>query len=191
LRRPGLLSPLPPSSFFRFSRPETETAKVFSGSSLPFFAFALFGFQGFYAKVAMRSMSAESVFVYMTISNLLFIPLEYHLTDFSQPISWNAGYILLFLIHIMNAAAALLAIYSLRYGKVIIVSPIAAMAPMITTLLSLIIYARLPYYLNGIGIILSMAAIFMVTYGELLSEKKMQKKVMKTEVGSQKSEDGS
>jgi len=138
-------------------------------------AFLLFGFQGFYAKVAMNAMSAESVFVYMTISNLIFIPLEYQLTDFSQPVSWNAGYYLLFLIHIMNAAAALLAIYSLRYGKVIIVSPIAAMAPMITTLLSLILYARWPYYLNGFGIILSMAAIFMVTYGELLCEKKILK----------------
>jgi hypothetical protein len=51
------------------------------------------------------------------------------------------------------------------------------MAPMITTLLSLIIYARIPYYLNSIGIILSMTAIFMVTYGELLSEKLNSKQI--------------
>jgi uncharacterized membrane protein len=162
-------------------------SKSFLWFILTLVAFILFGFQGFYAKVAMRSMLAESVFVYMTISNLFFIPLAYHMTDFSQPLSWNPGYYLLFLIHLMNAAGALLAIYSLRYGKVIIVSPLAAMAPMITTLLSLIIYARLPYYLNGIGIILSMMAIFMVTYGELLSEKK---NILKTRERSRESEDG-
>ena len=64
-----------------------------------------------------------------------------------------------------------MAMYSIKYGKVIIVSPIASLAPMITTILSLVIYSRIPYYLNSIGIILSMAAIFMVTYGELLNEK--------------------
>jgi uncharacterized membrane protein len=134
-------------------------------------AFILFGFQGFYAKVAMKSMLPESVFVYMTISNLLFIPLAWYMTDFSQPIEWNSGYYLIFLIHLLNSVGALLAIYSIRYGKVIIVSPIASMAPMITTVLSLIIYARIPYYLNSIGIVLAMVAIYMVTYGELLNEK--------------------
>ena len=131
----------------------------------------LFGFQGFYAKVAMTKMLPESVFVYMTISNLLLIPLAYYMTDFSQPIGSTQGFCLLFLIHILNSVGALLAIYSLRYGKVIIVSPIASLAPMITTVLSLIIYARMPYYLNSIGIVLAMAAVYMVTYGELLAEK--------------------
>lgn len=134
-------------------------------------AFLLFGFQGYYAKVAMKSMLTESVFFYMTISNLLFIPLAYYATDFTAPINWRAGLPLIFIIQLLNAAGALMAMYSIRYGKVIIVSPIASLAPMITTVLSLIIYARIPYYLNSIGIILSMAAIFMVTYGELLNEK--------------------
>jgi drug/metabolite transporter (DMT)-like permease len=134
-------------------------------------AFLLFGFQGYYAKVAMKSMLTESVFFYMTISNLLFIPLAYYATDFTVPINWRAGLPLIFIIQLLNAAGALMAMYSIRYGKVIIVSPIASLAPMITTILSLIIYARIPYYLNSIGIILSMVAIFMVTYGELLNEK--------------------
>jgi uncharacterized membrane protein len=141
-------------------------------------AFILFGFQGFYAKVAMKNMLPESVFVYMTISNLLFIPLTYYMTDFSQPIYRGAGLYIIFIIHLLNSIGALLAIYSIRYGKVIIVSPIASMAPMITTVLSLIIYARIPYYLNSIGIVLAMIAIYMVTYGELLNEKLKVKKIL-------------
>jgi drug/metabolite transporter (DMT)-like permease len=138
-------------------------------------AFILFGFQGFYAKVAMNSMTTESIFVYMTISNLLIIPLALHATDFTQPVGWGAGMFLVLGIHLLNSVGALLAMYSIRYGKVIIVSPIAAMAPMITTVVSLIIYARVPYYLNGIGIILATAAIYLVTYGELLNEKLKEK----------------
>lgn len=146
-------------------------SKSFLWFILALAAFLLFGFQGYYAKVAMKSMLTESIFFYMTISNLFFIPLAWSQTDFSQSIGWNPGLYVIFFIHILNAVGALLAIYSIRYGKLIIVSPIASMAPMITTLLSLIIYARIPYYLNSIGIVLSMTAIFMVTYGELLSEK--------------------
>ena len=116
-------------------------------------------------------MLTESIFFYMTISNLLFIPLEYYLTDFSQPIYRGTGLYVILAIHLLNSVGALLAIYSLQYGKVIIVSPIASLAPMITTILSLIIYARIPYYLNSIGIVLAMVAIYMVTYGELLNEK--------------------
>ena len=155
--------------------PDDSSSKSFLWLFLSLAAFLLFGFQGFYAKIAMRSMLTESIFFYMTISNLLFIPLAWSQTDFSQPIGWNPGLYVIFIIHLLNAAGALLAMYSIRYGKLIIVSPIASMAPMITTLLSLIIYARIPYYLNSIGIILSMTAIFMVTYGELLSEKLITK----------------
>lgn len=141
-------------------------------------SFILFGFQGFYTKVAMKSMLTESVFVYMTISNLLLIPFAYHMTDFSQYINQGAGLYFIFLIHLLNSIGAMLAIYSIRYGKVIIVSPIASLAPMITTVLSLIIYARMPYYLNSIGIVLAMVAIYMVTYGELLNEKVKESKTI-------------
>jgi len=138
---------------------------------LSLIAFILFGFQGFYIKVSMKSMLTESIFFYMTISNLLFIPLAYYATDFSQPVYRGAGIYLIFAIHLLNSVGALLAMYSLQYGKVIIVSPIASLAPMITTILSLIIYSRIPYYMNSIGIALAMIAIYMVTYGELVNEK--------------------
>jgi len=142
-------------------------------------AFILFGFQGFYAKVSMKSMLPESIFVYMTISNLLLIPFAYYMTDFSQPINQGTGLYLIFLIHLLNSVGALLSIYSIGCGKVIIVCPLASMAPMITTVLSLIIYARIPYYLNSIGIVLSMVSIYMVTYGELLNEKSIEFKTNK------------
>ena len=141
-------------------------------------AFILFGFQGFYTKVAMKSMCPENVFVYMTISNLLLSPLAWFATDFSQPIYQGAGVYLIFLIHLLNSIGALLAIYSLDCGKVIIVSPIASMAPMITTLLSLIIYARIPYYLNTIGIVLAMVSIYMITFGEIRNEKLRVRKLL-------------
>ncbi|NOY96042.1 MAG: DMT family transporter [Chlorobi bacterium] len=137
---------------------------------LSIIAFIMWGFQGFYFKVSLKSMHPESIGFYMMISNLFFIPWALYLTDFSQPINWRTGLTLSILIQFLNSIGALLGVFAVRHGKAIVVIPIACLAPVITTVLSLIIYARMPYYLNGIGIVTAMVAMFMITYGELFNE---------------------
>ncbi len=134
--------------------------------------FFMWGLQSFFAKMVLQTMSSESVLFFIMVSNLIFVPLALKLTDFSQPIGWQTGLYLTFIIQFLNVAGVVLMVYALRKGKVIIISPVSALAPMITTILSLIIYARIPYLWNSYGIIIAMLSLGMITYGEFLNEKR-------------------
>jgi hypothetical protein len=66
------------------------------------------------------SPDAESIFVYMAISALLFIPVAIGMTDFSVPVNWGwNGPYLAFMTQILNAIGALFLVYAMRYGKAI------------------------------------------------------------------------
>ena len=91
------------------------------------------------------------------------------MTDFSQPINWGfKGPYLAAMIQILNAVGALFLVYAFRYGKAIIVSPmINAGAPVITIIISLILYQTLPHPVNAIGMIIAViAALLMAVEGE-------------------------
>ena len=115
------------------------------------------GLQAYFIKVANTTMSAESIFGYMMLTALMFMPVAFVFTDFSQPINlgfsgpWLAG------IQILNAVGALLLVYAFRYGKAIVVSPLVnAGAPLLTSLISLAIAGSLPgpYKVAGIALAL-------------------------------------
>lgn len=60
----------------------------------------------------------------MMASGLLLIPFAYLMTDFSEPVSWGfKGPSLAAMIQGLNAVGALMLVYVIRYGKVIIVAP--------------------------------------------------------------------
>jgi uncharacterized membrane protein len=64
---------------------------------------------------------------------------------------------------LLNAIGALFLVYAFRYGKAIIVSPMTnAGAPMITIILSLIIYATIPHPAIIGGMLLAIVAIFLM-----------------------------
>lgn len=130
-------------------------------------AFVMWGVQAFYAKLILRTIDAESVFFYIMVSNLVFIPLAVHQTDFSQPIGWGAGLWLTVAVQSLNAVSVLLLVHAQRTGKIIIIGPLASLAPTITTILSLVIYQRFPYIYNLYGMVLSVLALGLITYGEL------------------------
>ena len=119
--------------------------------------FAAWGIQGFIISYANRTMKAESIFFYMTLTGIILIPVALIMTDFSQTINW--GFSCPYLaapIQILNAFGALFLVYAFRYGKAIIVSPLTnAGAPVITIIISLILYKTLPNYYkcyrNGFG----------------------------------------
>ena len=126
--------------------------------------FLAWGLQAFYMKKANDTMKAESIFFYMTVTGLLIAPIAYYMTDFSQPINWGwtgAGYTVL--IQMLNAVGALFIVYAFRYGKAIIVSPLTnAAAPVITVLISLVLYSVIPHPIIITGMVFAIAAAFLL-----------------------------
>jgi uncharacterized membrane protein len=122
------------------------------------------GLQAYFIKLANASMDAESIFFYMTLSGLLFIPVALAMTDFSQPINYGpSGPLLAAATQILNAIGALTLVYAFRHGKALMVSPLVnAGAPLLTTIISMALAASLPtgYRLAGIGLSLA-AALFL------------------------------
>ena len=121
------------------------------------------GMQAYYMKLANATMTAESIFFYMMIMGLLFIPAALYLTDFSKPVYLGfKGPYLAAGIQILNAVGALLLVYAFRYGKAIVVSPLVnAGAPLLTAVISLVLAGTLPgpYKLAGAALALSGALL--------------------------------
>nr|WP_315260059.1 EamA family transporter [uncultured Duganella sp.] len=124
---------------------------------------AAWGLQAYFIKLANASMDAESIFFYMTLSGLLFIPVALAMTDFSQPINYGpSGPLLAAATQILNAVGALTLVYAFRHGKALMVSPLVnAGAPLLTTVISMALAASLPtgYRLAGIGLSLAAALL--------------------------------
>jgi uncharacterized membrane protein len=130
-----------------------------------FLALAVFlawGIQAYFMKVANNHMTAESIFFYMMISGLVLIPVAFYMTDFNQPINWGLkGPYLAAGIQILNSIGALFLVYAFRHGKAIIVSPLTnAGAPVITVVLSLLLYGVFPHTIILSGMVLAVTAIF-------------------------------
>ncbi|HYX06648.1 MAG TPA: EamA family transporter [Bacteroidales bacterium] len=126
--------------------------------------FIAWGMQAFFMKLANNTMKAESIFFYMTITGLLLSPIAWLMTDHSQAIDWGTrGVTTAFGIQLLNSIGALTIVYAFRYGKAIVVSPLTnAVAPIITILLSLLIYAVIPHPFVLIGMVLAVISIFLL-----------------------------
>jgi drug/metabolite transporter (DMT)-like permease len=119
------------------------------------------GVQAYFMKAANQVTSAESIFVYMTLSGLLLAPVAWAMTDFRMRRSTGASTVRVSppLIQLLNAIGALTLVYAFRYGKAIIVAPLAnAGAPLATALLSLAVLGAVPGPLKTLGIVLALAA---------------------------------
>lgn len=141
---------------------------------LAFVPLVLWGAQGFVLRFANSKMSAESIFFYMALSSLALIPFALWMTDFSQPVNYGIrGPWLAAIIQVLNAIGALCLVYAFRYGKAILVAPMTtALSPVLTVIISLILYAVIPplYIIAGIGL----AVIAALLMGKAESE--MEKK---------------
>lgn len=138
--------------------PEARTQHDGSWFFLALGVMLAWGLQAYFIKLANASMSAESIFAYMMLTGLMFIPVALALTDFSKPINLGlAGPALAAAIQVLNAIGALLLVYAFRYGKAIVVSPlINAGAPLLTALIALGVAGTLPgpYKLAGVALAL-------------------------------------
>jgi drug/metabolite transporter (DMT)-like permease len=128
--------------------------------------FFAWGTQAFFMKLANQEMKAESIFFYMMITGLLLAPVALVMTDFSEPINWGfEGPGLTLLIQTLNAVGALCIVYAFRFGKAIVVSPLTnAVAPVITVILSLIIYKLIPHPVIITGILFAVTSVFLLAF---------------------------
>jgi drug/metabolite transporter (DMT)-like permease len=142
-----------------------EPGQAASGHGVAWFLYSLiilaaWGVQAFFIKLANRTMSAEGIFVYMTLMGVALVPVALAMTDFSQPINygWNGPY-LAAATQLLNSVGALTLVYAFRYGKAIVVSPLTnAGAPLITALIALALLGLVPQPLRTTGIVLAFVA---------------------------------
>lgn len=131
---------------------------------LSLLVFLAWGIQAYILRFANETMQAESIFFYMTITGLALAPIAIGMTNFDQQINWGfSGMYSAALIQILNAIGALSLVYAFRYGKAIIVSPLTnAVAPVITIVLSLLLYAVIPHFIIILGMILAVFSAFLL-----------------------------
>lgn len=160
----GIVLALAAIILMSFQKPDDSIIKGYLWFAFAILVFLAWGTQAVFMKKANMTMKAESIFFYMMLTGLLLTPIAYFMTDMSQDIflgfkgPWFAA-----IIHTLNSVGALMLVYAIRYGKVIIVAPmINAGGPMITIILSLIIYAVIPSPIIIVGIVLAMIAVYLV-----------------------------
>ena len=131
---------------------------------LALFAFLAWGIQAYVLRFANATMQSESIFLYMTLTGLALVPVALYMTDFGKPINWGpSGPWLAAPIQLLNSIGALSMVYAFRHGKVIIVSPmINALAPVITIVLSLVLYRVVPHRVVVAGMALAAVAFYLM-----------------------------
>jgi drug/metabolite transporter (DMT)-like permease len=126
--------------------------------------FVMWALQAYAMKFSNNSMKAESIFFYMTITALILAPVSIAMTDFSSDINWGLrGPWLAAIVQVLNAIGALTLVYALRYGKAIIVVPMTGLAPVITVIISLIVYGVVPGGILLTGLIIASVAIVLLS----------------------------
>lgn len=160
----GIIIALVAIVLMSYQEPQSNNGRGYLWFALAFLVFLAWGLQAFIIKLANNRMRAESIFFYMMVSGLLLAPFAYLMTDMSMDINWGfKGPYLTAMIQILNAIGALMLVYAIRFGKVIIVTPLTdAVAPVITIILSLIIYAVIPHPVIITGIVFAMIAAYMI-----------------------------
>ena len=122
------------------------------------------GVQAFVLRFANQTMTAESLFFYMTLAGLLLAPAAWLMTDFGRPVNYGwSGPWLAAAIQVLNSIGELTMVYAFRHGNVIIVSPlINAAAPVITILLSPVVCSAVPQRQVVAGMALAAGAFYLL-----------------------------
>ncbi len=160
----GIIIALVAIVLMSYQDPDSDSSRGYLWFALAIFVFLAWGIQAFFMKIANNRMKAESIFFYMMLSGLLLAPFAYFMTDMSKEINWGfKGPYLTAMIQILNAIGALMLVYAIRFGKVIIVAPLTnAVAPIITIVLSLLIYAVIPNPVIMVGMVVAMFAVYLI-----------------------------
>ena len=159
----GILLALPAIGLLSWTGQSDTRVTGYTWFLLALGVFVMWGVQAYVMKVGNDAMSAESLFAYMTVTAVVLIPAAVAMTDFGKPINWGLrGPWLAAAVHLLNSLGALALVFALRYGKAIIVVPLTALAPVITIVLSLAIYSRMPLPAQAVGFVLAAVAIYLL-----------------------------
>ena len=159
----GIAFALPAMVMLSWQSPGAGPARGSLWLVLAFLVFIAWGVQAYFMKFSNQTMHAESIFFYMAVTAVVLIPAAVAMTDFTKPINWGfKGPYLAALIQVLNSIGALCLVYALRYGKAIIVTPMTALAPVITIVLSLILYQVVPNGVLVAGMAVALVAIYLL-----------------------------
>ena len=85
------------------------------------------------------------------------------MTDFVKLINWGfKGPYLAALVQLLNAIGALCLVYAVRFGKAIVVVPMTSLAPVLTIIISLLIYRVVPHSVLITGMVFASIAIYLM-----------------------------
>ncbi len=159
----GIGLALPAIALLSYVKPDETLILGYGWLLLAMGVFVMWGVQAYVMKLANTRMTSESIFFYMMLTGVLLIPIAVLMTDFTAPINWGLdGPYLAAVIHLLNAVGALCLVCALRDGQAIIVVPMTALAPVITIVLSLGLYARIPSGAQLAGMCLATTAIYLM-----------------------------
>jgi len=146
--------------------PQAGTAGLGAWFPLSLLVMVLWGVQGWFIRLAHRSMGTGTIFGFMTLGGLLLVPVALVQTDWSAHIFWGLqGPVLSAGVQFLNAVGSLALVFALREGKAIVVSPLTnAGSTAITALISVAITSASPgpYKLAGIVLAILSAALLAV-----------------------------
>jgi uncharacterized membrane protein len=165
----GILLSIPAILFLSLQEPSNSPVQGYGWLLVTLIIFFSWGLQAYFMKSSASSISSEGLFFYMTVTGVALIPIALWMTDFSAPINRGlSGPYLTAVIQSMNSLGCLLFVYAVRYGKAIIVVPMVnGLFPLVTILLSLLIYRRIPSHSNSAGMVLAIVAIFLMAFDEV------------------------
>jgi drug/metabolite transporter (DMT)-like permease len=164
----GIILALVAIVLLSYQPPENSIVKGYLWLLLAMTVFIMWGVQAYIMKFASdssqeSSMKAESITFYTMSSAVILIPIALLMTDFNQNINWGfSGVYSAGLIQSLNAIGFLFFAYAIRYGKAIIVVPMMSLAPVVTVILSLILYAVIPHPIIISGMIFAFIAIYLM-----------------------------
>ena len=124
--------------------------------------FICWGIQAFVMKLANNhTPDAESVFVYMALAAVVLIPVAFLLRSPSELLAQGWGEAAkVFFVQILNAIGAFTLVYANRYGKAMVIAPLAdACSPVIGCILSLILYAAIPTFPQIAGMVAAISCV--------------------------------
>ncbi len=160
----GIVTALIAIFLLSYSDGETTSMVGYAWLLLSTCVFVLWGLQAFVMKFSNERMKAESIFFYMMTAAVALSPVAFAMTDPATAINYGfSGGGMALLIHFLNSIGALTLVYALRYGKAIIVVPMTGLSPVITIILSLLIYAVWPQTTLLVGIAFAVVAIYLIS----------------------------
>jgi drug/metabolite transporter (DMT)-like permease len=159
----GILLALPAIALLSYVEPGDTVVTGYTWLPLATLVFVMWGIQAYVMKFATQTTSAEGIFFYMMATAVALIPVAAWMTDFGRPINWGfKGPYLAALVQVLNSAGALCLVYAMRYGKAIVVAPMTSLSPVITVILSLMVYSRMPLPYQMAGIACAAVAIYLM-----------------------------